>query len=34
MLEQVAAGVELAHLKPLQINAPDEVIEKLLRTEQ
>ena len=34
MLEQVAAGVELAHLKPLQINAPDEVIEKLLRTDK
>jgi hypothetical protein len=34
MLEQVAAGAELAHLKPKLVNAPDEVIEKLLRTEQ
>ncbi|KPJ52141.1 MAG: hypothetical protein AMJ37_03460 [Dehalococcoidia bacterium DG_18] len=34
MLEQVAAGAEVAHLKPLQINAPDEVVERLLRTEE
>lgn len=34
MLEQVAAGVELAHLKPPQINAPDEVVERLLRTDK
>lgn len=33
ILEQQAAGAELAHLKPPQINARDEIINKLLKTE-
>jgi hypothetical protein len=31
ILEQQAAGAELAHLKPPQINARDEIIDKLLK---
>ena len=31
ILEQQAAGAELAHLKPPQINASDEIINKLLK---
>jgi hypothetical protein len=33
MAEQVAAGAELAHLKPPQVNASDKMIERLLRVE-
>ena len=32
ILEQQAAGAELAHLKPPQINARDEIINKLLKS--
>jgi hypothetical protein len=31
ILEQQAAGAELAHLKPPQINAPDKIMSKLLK---
>lgn len=34
MMERVAAGADMAHLKPPQIGAPDEVIQMLLRAEE
>ncbi len=34
MTAQVAAGADMAHLKPLHMNAPDDVIEKLLRASE
>lgn len=34
IMERVAGGADLAHLKPPQINASDEMIERLLRVEE